>query len=373
MFQLKELPKKPKIAFIHPAVGNILGGSQIFVLELAERLKNKCDITILSSGKVNDLCKPINCIPRGSVDNNFLSKKIRDIVSKFSSKPEIFIEHITAFFPVVTELIKGNYDIVFPNNDWGGLLAASIARKITGIPILFTEHNGLMEEARIAERNLKFKPDKYIAVSNEAKYWVRKYHPEIDSALILPGVDFNRFNPQVKPIELDLPRPIFLTSSRYQKNKRLELAVEAVGNLNNGSLLMLCPDKNHDYLRNLGEKILGKKRFRIVSVPYCQVPEYYRACDVFTLPSYKEPFGLVYLEAMACNKPVVATNDISRMFIIGNGGLIGDVQDIEEYARLLKLASETDFGLKPLHQAQKFSWEKCAESFYKEIIYMLKI
>lgn len=32
-----------------------------------------------------------------------------------------------------------------------------------------------------------------------------------------------------------------------------------------------------------------------------------RACDLFTAPSVNEPFGLVYLEAMASGTPVVAS------------------------------------------------------------------
>lgn len=35
---------------------------------------------------------------------------------------------------------------------------------------------------------------------------------------------------------------------------------------------------------------------------------YYQACDVFVMPSRKEGFGLAFLEAMACAKPVVAAN-----------------------------------------------------------------
>jgi glycosyltransferase involved in cell wall biosynthesis len=38
-----------------------------------------------------------------------------------------------------------------------------------------------------------------------------------------------------------------------------------------------------------------------------QVPALMRACTVYCLPSYGEPFGLAALEAMACGKPVVAT------------------------------------------------------------------
>jgi len=46
---------KPKIALIHPAVGDSIGGSQVIVLELAKRLKEKCDVKILSSKKINEL------------------------------------------------------------------------------------------------------------------------------------------------------------------------------------------------------------------------------------------------------------------------------------------------------------------------------
>jgi len=36
------------------------------------------------------------------------------------------------------------------------------------------------------------------------------------------------------------------------------------------------------------------------------LPDYYRACDVFAMPSVGEGFGIVFLEALACGKPVIA-------------------------------------------------------------------
>ena len=39
-----------------------------------------------------------------------------------------------------------------------------------------------------------------------------------------------------------------------------------------------------------------------------QVPQVMQQCTVYCLPSYGEPFGMSALEAMACGKPVVATN-----------------------------------------------------------------
>jgi len=44
------------------------------------------------------------------------------------------------------------------------------------------------------------------------------------------------------------------------------------------------------------------------SVDHGRLPVYYRAADVFVIPSYYEPFGLVALEGMASRVPVVASN-----------------------------------------------------------------
>lgn len=40
-------------------------------------------------------------------------------------------------------------------------------------------------------------------------------------------------------------------------------------------------------------------------VPHAELPALYAGCDVFLAPSRYEPFGLIYLEAMACERPVV--------------------------------------------------------------------
>ncbi|WP_052050915.1 glycosyltransferase [Leptolyngbya sp. KIOST-1] len=44
-------------------------------------------------------------------------------------------------------------------------------------------------------------------------------------------------------------------------------------------------------------------------VPDADLPDHYALCDVFAMPSQLEGFGIVYLEAMACGKPIVAGFD----------------------------------------------------------------
>jgi glycosyltransferase involved in cell wall biosynthesis len=365
---MKKPLKKPKIAIIHPAVGSSSGGSQTFVLELAEKLKENCDITILSKEKANELCKPINCLARRNTETyNFFWKIFYGIIKNYSSSPDIIIEHITSFFPVLYELLSNNYDFIYPNNDWGGLLVAAIARKIKGTPIIFTEHCGFMENGKIASRNLKFRPDKYIVLTEEMKEFARKISKNTDIEYIPNGVNLERFNPQIEAVNIDLPRPLFLTTGRNYANKRLHLAIEAVARLKRGSLLILTPETDKKALEALGNNLLGQERFKCISVPYNKIAGYYRTCDVFTLPSKNEPFGLVYLEAMACNKPVVAPLDNSREKIIGKAGKLCYVENIDEYAVSLNLAAKKSYGNTPFKQACKFSLNLTADMYLKQL------
>ena len=58
------------------------------------------------------------------------------------------------------------------------------------------------------------------------------------------------------------------------------------------------------------------------------------SCDVFTMPSWEEPFGLVFLEAMAMRKPVVSLDDGGTPEVVehGRSGLLSRHGDIEAMA-----------------------------------------
>jgi glycosyltransferase involved in cell wall biosynthesis len=58
------------------------------------------------------------------------------------------------------------------------------------------------------------------------------------------------------------------------------------------------------------------------------------ACDVFAMPSWEEPFGLVYLEAMATKRPVVALDSGGAPEVVehGKSGLLSKRDDVETLA-----------------------------------------
>jgi glycosyltransferase involved in cell wall biosynthesis len=58
------------------------------------------------------------------------------------------------------------------------------------------------------------------------------------------------------------------------------------------------------------------------------------ACDVFALPSFEEPFGLVYTEAMAMRRPVIGLDNGGTPEVVAHGedGLLSAPKDIEGLA-----------------------------------------
>ncbi|BAY60599.1 glycosyltransferase [Calothrix brevissima NIES-22] len=72
-------------------------------------------------------------------------------------------------------------------------------------------------------------------------------------------------------------------------------------------------------------------------VPDEQLCDYYNLCDVFAMPSKKEGFGIVYLEAMACGKPVLGGNQDGAVDALCNGelGALVNPDDIEEISQAI--------------------------------------
>jgi len=80
-------------------------------------------------------------------------------------------------------------------------------------------------------------------------------------------------------------------------------------------------------------------------VPEEELPDLYRLCDVFAMPSKGEGFGIVYLEALASGKQVIAGNkDAGRDALAG--GHLGRLVDPDNVGELRGALSET-LSIKP--------------------------
>jgi len=101
-------------------------------------------------------------------------------------------------------------------------------------------------------------------------------------------------------------------------------------------------------------------------VPYEQVPEYFRAADVFFFPTHLEGFGIVVAEAMAAGLPVVTTRAKGVRGVVAEGetALCCDVGDAECMAQALDTLTRDPELRRRLGAAgrrrvlEKFSWEE---------------
>lgn len=102
----------------------------------------------------------------------------------------------------------------------------------------------------------------------------------------------------------------------------------------------------------------------------------FQKCDAFVLPSRHESFGVVFVEAMACGKPVITTRcGGPESIVTKQTGILTDVGDITQIARAMnELAENPDqFDSKVIRQEflDNFS-EKVVvnkiESIYKKVV-----
>lgn len=109
------------------------------------------------------------------------------------------------------------------------------------------------------------------------------------------------------------------------------------------------------------------------------IPQLMESFDIYTMPSWEEPFGMVYIEAMALNKPVVAWRQAGPEEIVVDGetGFLPAPKDIEALsACILRLAQSAElraqFGRAGRQRVEDYFSSKrmCADvvSIYQSIV-----
>jgi len=112
---------------------------------------------------------------------------------------------------------------------------------------------------------------------------------------------------------------------------------------------------------NLGDRV----RF-VGFIDGADLPLWYAAATVFTLPSLYEGFGMPLLEAMACGTPAVTTTSSSLPEVVGEAGLTVPPRDAEALGEaLLRILNDAELRAelreRGLRQARRFSWRETAE------------
>jgi phosphatidylinositol alpha-1,6-mannosyltransferase len=133
-----------------------------------------------------------------------------------------------------------------------------------------------------------------------------------------------------------------------------------------------------DYLSNLAQELGVTERVHFLGhVIADDLPRWYNACDVFAMPNREingdnEGFGMVFLEAAACGKPVLAgiAGGTGAAVLDGITGFrINGSESIEVSNALIYLLTDQTYtlemGLKAQHRAcERFAWDVVASNTY---------
>ncbi len=130
--------------------------------------------------------------------------------------------------------------------------------------------------------------------------------------------------------------------------KRTDLLIESVALLPESRPFLLlagADGPDGDAIRSLATARLGQ-RWSWRSVPANVMPWVYRAADRFALFSEGEGFGLAFVEALAAGLPVLAHDDPTTRYVVGDAGLLREVKDAASARDALRelLAAPTDLA-----------------------------
>jgi len=262
--------------------------------------------------------------------------------------------YLSAFENAIKKAVEDfKPDIIHGQHIW---LLSWLAIK-TGIPYVVTAHGTDLMGFKQWERFRKYAQEtaagakRIITISNDNNELVSELFPTCaDKAVFMQnGYDTGRFYPEPVPREkiekmfnIKLKEKFVLFVGKLANFKGVDILIEALrlyeteypgevtsmiagdGELAT-SLKKQAADGNLKDLHFMGH------------LDSTQLRELYSTADVSLVPSRREPFGLVAIEALACGCPVIATNQGGLTDIINDDvGTLVNVEDAEDLKNAIR-------------------------------------
>lgn len=176
-----------------------------------------------------------------------------------------------------------------------------------------------------------------------------------------------------------------ISVSNLHEGKGIDLNLKALASLRRSENLawrymVVGEGRERGPLEILAAELGIDDRVRFVGA--CEHDEVYNhllEADIFVLPSYREAFGIAYLEAMACGLLTIGVDGQGPSAFIHHGetGLLVPPHDAEALTRCLKKALESPIWMQSIaaagrrHVLNEYSWQRHAErltAVYRELV-----
>jgi len=303
---------------------NVYGGAGVHVEYLSRELAKKVEVEVHCWGKQH--FDRGNLHVRGDEPWREISEGTTE---KFKGALEAFSLNLTQ-----VKALAG-VDVVHTHT-WYVSMAGYLAKKLYKIPFVLTTHS--LEPLRAwkaeqlgsgyamsswMERTAILDADAVIAVSNGTKEDILRVYPLDPERIhvIYNGIDLDeyRFTPDKTALTangVDPSLPYVLFVGRITRQKGVTHLVDAIRFMPKDTQVVLCagaPD-TPEIAAEMRAKVeeIRTENPRVVWIekmlPKAETIQLYSHARVFCCPSVYEPFGIINLEAMACDAPVVASS-----------------------------------------------------------------
>lgn len=257
----------------------------------------------------------------------------------------------------LVESYRTSADIIYCNHLFMAPLAAMVAYIARARLVVHLHGIEIWNEPSMIQKWALEKADLMLCVSRDTRARVLDYcdiNPE--RAVVLN----NTFSEVFKPGDRVSARSHFglgdetvlLTVGRISTQERYkghDRVIEALARLtqNNSNILYLIAGEGDDQPRLVAlaeaEGVSQNVRF-LGHVPFDDLPNLYRAADLFVMPSTGEGFGVAFLEAMACGTPALglAFGGAGDALADSELGYLVDARHFEEALSACLKADATD-------------------------------
>ena len=343
-------------------VPGVVGGSEVYVRELARSLTQISDIDLRVFAPA--IAADIEPLDRTRVIRSYRSS---------TSTPGRLLAMASALVSgraIRREMNLDDLDVLhFP-------LSVAIPRVRT-LPtvtsLLDVQHEYLPEffsRTEISYRRRIYggsvrRSDRIITISHHAAEAIRARMGIAEDRIrvIHLGVDLDRFSPGATPRERFLLYPA--NPWRHKNHERLLEAFRIVRASDPDLRLVLTGSGHERTPRPAGVEILGR-------VSDAALADLYRRASGLVYPSLYEGFGMPIVEAMASGCPVAASNVASIPEVAGDAAVLFDPYSPESIADGIRriLDDPAPLVARGLARAQQFTWARCAEAHaavYREL------